>query len=73
MRVSIVVLTAVAGVALAPSQADAYIGPGAGISAFGALLAVLAASGLGIAGLIWYPIKQALRALKPGSKGNAAR
>jgi len=35
----------------------AYVGPGAGLGAVGALLAVLAAIGLGIIGLVLYPLR----------------
>ena len=42
-------------------QPLAYIGPGAGLSAIGALLAVLAAILAAIVGFVWYPIKRLLR------------
>ena len=35
----------------------AYVGPGAGLGAIGALFAVLAAVALGLVGLVMYPIK----------------
>lgn len=35
----------------------AYVGPGAGLGAVGALVAVLAAIGLGLVGLVLYPIQ----------------
>lgn len=41
-----------------------YIGPGAGLAAFGALLAVIGAAGLTVVGLVWYPVRQALRKLR---------
>jgi len=43
---------------LIPSAAHAYIGPGAGISAIGALLALIAAVLLAIVGFVWYPVKR---------------
>ena len=46
--------------ALTPALAHAYIGPGAGISAIGSLLALIAAVVLAIVGFIWYPIKRIL-------------
>ena len=38
----------------------AYVGPGAGLSALGSLLALLAAVVVAIAGFLWYPIKRLL-------------
>jgi hypothetical protein len=51
-------------VSLAPSPAMAYIGPGAGLSAFGALLAVVVAVLAAILGFLWYPIKRLLGRFK---------
>jgi len=45
-------------VALAPVPALAYVGPGAGLSAIGTFLALVAAVFLAIVGFIWYPIKR---------------
>ena len=42
----------------------AYIGPGAGLAAFGSLLTVLGAGVLMVVGLVWYPVRQALRKLR---------
>jgi hypothetical protein len=42
-------------------SAWAYIGPGAGLSAIGSLLALLAAIFLAIFGFVWYPIKRLLK------------
>ncbi len=38
----------------------AYIGPGAGLSAIGSVLAVLGAVLLMILGFVWYPVKRLL-------------
>jgi hypothetical protein len=66
------VLTAIAilmvTVTAAP-PADAYVGPGAGITVIGTVLAVIAAIFLGIVGFIWYPVRRLLRS----RKGNAAK
>ena len=43
---------------LVPSAAHAYIGLGAGISAIGSLLALIAAVLLAIVGFVWYPVKR---------------
>ena len=42
----------------------AYMGPGAGLAAFGSLLTVLGTGVLMVVGLVWYPIRQALRKLR---------
>lgn len=47
--------------ATSPAIALAYIGPGAGISAIGSLLALLAAVLLAIVGFVWYPAKRFLK------------
>ncbi len=44
-----------------PEPAQAYIGPGAGITAIGTVIALIGAILLAIAGFVWYPIKRLLR------------
>ena len=46
---------------LAPGSALAYVGPGAGLSAIGSLLALAAAVLLMIVGFVWYPVKRVMR------------
>jgi len=46
---------------LAPATAHAYIGPGAGISAIGSLLALIAAVLLAIVGFVWFPMKRLMK------------
>lgn len=46
---------------LAPTAALAYIGPGAGLSAIGALVAAIGAVVLLVVGFVWYPVKRLLR------------
>lgn len=55
---------AVPWVWLTPATADAYIGPGAGLSALGSLLALLGAVLLIIVGFVWYPVKRVMRRWK---------
>ena len=43
---------------LISSNGHAYIGPGAGLSAIGTVLAFLAAVILAIVGFVWYPLKR---------------
>ncbi len=51
----------VALVLLVPSLAHAYIGPGAGITAIGSLIALIGAVVLALVGFVWYPIKRLRR------------
>ena len=61
------VCATVAGVfSIWPTPAFAYLGPGAGLSALGAFLALLLGVILAFVGFVWYPVKRFLR------KGNAA-
>jgi hypothetical protein len=48
-----------------PLAAAAYVGPGAGLSALGSLLALIAAVLVAIAGFVWYPVKRLLRRRNP--------
>lgn len=48
-----------------PMAAAAYVGPGAGLSALGSLLALIAAVFVAIAGFVWYPVKRLLRRRAP--------
>lgn len=41
-----------------PQLAFAYVGPGTGLSAIGALLALVVGSIVAILGFLWYPIKR---------------
>jgi hypothetical protein len=41
--------------------AQAYVGPGAGLTAIGSVLALFAAIGLAIVGFVWYPVKRMLK------------
>ena len=46
---------------LMAGPAFAYTGPGAGITAIGSLLALVAALVLGIIGFVWYPVKRMMK------------
>lgn len=52
-----------------PSAALAYVGPGAGLSAIGTLIAVIGAVFLAIIGFVWYPVKRLLKGRKGSSSG----
>lgn len=56
---------------LLSSTAHAYIGPGAGISAVGTLLALVGVVVLSVLGFVWYPLKRLIRGLRGGRKGQA--
>lgn len=51
-----------------PNTASAYIGPGAGLSAIGTIIAVIGALILAVVGFIWYPVKRLLKARKQPNK-----
>jgi nitrate reductase gamma subunit len=45
-------------------DANAYVGPGAGLTVIGSVLAVGAAILLAIVGFVWYPVRRMMRARK---------
>lgn len=51
------------------STAEAYIGPGAGLSALGSVIALIGGILLLIIGFLWYPLK---RFFKKSKKGDAS-
>ena len=55
------------------SPAFAYIGPGAGLSAIGSVLAFLGVIGLLFLGFLWYPVKRLFNTVRgnhQGAEGN---
>jgi hypothetical protein len=56
-----------------PLPASAYLGPGAGLSAIGALLALFAAIAVAIFGFLWYPIKRLRRKKQAATKTNPSK
>ena len=44
------------------TSAEAYVGPGMGLGVLSAVLGVLTAIFLALAGMVWYPIKRMIRA-----------
>jgi hypothetical protein len=64
MKRTPLVIGLVVVLALAPSAAHAYVGPGAGLSAFGALVALVGSIIAAVFGFVWYPIKRLIRAVK---------
>jgi len=61
-------LLSVALIIASPMTALAYIGPGAGITAIGAVLALIGAVLLALVGFVWYPVKHLLKRFKKGSQ-----
>ncbi|MEX2493372.1 MAG: hypothetical protein WD425_16590 [Nitrospirales bacterium] len=49
---------------LTPQSVFAYVGPGAGLSVIGTIVALIVAIILAIVGFIWYPVKRILAKLK---------
>ena len=71
-RVSALVLTT--GLLLLTAvEAQAYIGPGAGLSAVGAVIAVAAAMILAVVGFVWYPVKRLMRRRSAAKSGAAQK
>lgn len=58
---SLAVRGAVLALAALAAPALAYMGPGAGLSAIGSLLALIAAAVAGLFGFVWFPIKRLLK------------
>lgn len=54
-----------------PVTAAAYVGPGAGLSIIGSLLAFFAAIIIGIFGFLWFPIRRLLRRRKQAAAQEA--
>jgi hypothetical protein len=56
-----VCLTVAGAFSVGATPALAYVGPGAGLSAIGAFLALILGVILAFVGFIWYPVKRLLR------------
>ena len=65
-HVTAVCVTVAGALLMGATPAFAYVGPGAGLSALGAFLALILGVILAFVGFIWYPVKRFLR------KGKAA-
>jgi hypothetical protein len=60
-------LAAVLALGFAASPAQAYLGPGSGLTALGSIIALLGVIGLGIVGFLWYPVKRLLKRIRGAS------
>jgi hypothetical protein len=63
----------IALVFLFPQPAMAYVGPGAGLSAIGIFLAIVAGIFVAIFGFLWYPFKRLIRMLKKRKNNEKGR
>ena len=59
-RSALACLLAAGPLLVAGDAASAYVGPGAGVTAIGTVLALVAAALLAIVGFVWYPLKRIL-------------
>lgn len=59
--------------ALTPLEAQAYIGPGAGITALGSLLALVAGLLFAVIGFVWYPFRRLRRRRKERQQQQAPK
>lgn len=59
--------------ALQPQVALAYIGPGVGAGALGAVVAVIGAIFLAIFAVVWYPVKRMLKGKKKPDGAKTAK
>ncbi|MEI4486192.1 hypothetical protein V8J36_08305 [Frigidibacter sp. MR17.14] len=50
-----------------PGMAQAYVGPGAGLTAIGTVLALIGAVFFALVGFVWYPVKRLLRRGRPAT------
>lgn len=57
---------------LYPLTVHAYVGPGLGLGAFGAVLGVLFSVILAIFGIFWYPIKRFVKKFRSGGQSEDA-
>jgi hypothetical protein len=70
---TVAVLSVLGTLCLFSTPAAAYIGPGAGLSAIGTALALIATVCLAIVGFLWYPAKRLSRRLFGKAGQPAAR
>jgi nitric oxide reductase large subunit len=56
------------GAMVVASPATAYVGPGAGLTAIGSVLALFGALVLALVGFVWYPMRRLLRRRKVATK-----
>ncbi|MDP0930301.1 hypothetical protein Q0601_24280 [Paracoccus onubensis] len=55
------------------APALAYVGPGAGLTAIGTMIAVIAVVILALVGFVWYPLKRLLRKKPTSEEGQESQ
>lgn len=60
-------------IAILIDNSYAYVGPGLGLGAIGAIVGVIVTVFLAIVAVIWYPLKRMLRKLKPAKADKSDR
>ena len=70
LSISILFLAIIFLLIVAPHSAMAYIGPGAGITAFGTVIVFIFSILLAIIAFLWYPIKRLLSKIKKKNKSD---
>ena len=69
----LVAIAAIGACLAASTDALAYVGPGAGLSIVGSVLAFLAAIVAGIIGFLWFPIRRLIRRRKEAAAKAAGK
>lgn len=64
MAIVLSIMAVIVATTAFPPESQAYVGPGAGLSAIGSVLAVAGALVLGVVGFVWYPVKRLRRNLR---------
>lgn len=59
-------------IGIAATGAQAYVGPGAGISAIGSFLALIGAVLLAIIGFVWFPVKRMIKRRRGEAEADGA-
>lgn len=71
-RMPAIALSMALALLLLPNPALAYIGPGVGAGAIGAVLGVIGSIFLGLFAILWYPIKRMMKRRKKGNDEGGA-
>lgn len=58
-------------ITMAATNAHAYIGPGAGLTAIGSFVALVLACIVAVIGFVWYPLKRLMRRIRGRQESTA--
>ncbi|WP_374575706.1 hypothetical protein [Phenylobacterium sp.] len=53
---------------MVPGAAEAYMGPGSGLAAIGALLSLIGAGFMAVVGFVWFPIRRLIRRMSGSTR-----